>query len=321
MARSRKGGDVLEGIIGLIALAVLALVFAAYTIVLFLPLFFFIGFIYYGFLRSNPFDSKKEELSDLCAVLDGAHNNYVEVQRKYAGLRTKKDGSFDERSNKGKMGNIEKADADYSVSVAEKDLEKVIKPYNSSVFYRWACIITGVMLIVVQVVFSTPETSEIDGSQFVLYSVIAIALSFLIAKLASKSQRVSPYDVAIRLDETKNRPSKIVNLLVLSLGVLAVVSSFKLMGLSYDKFDEFNQASGYSEVIKPFSDVLGVTTTNVNLRSAPSVESNVIYSVERNSRLMLNGKTESGKWYRVTSDDGSGNLGYISSKYVEMIKN
>ena len=64
-----------------------------------------------------------------------------------------------------------------------------------------------------------------------------------------------------------------------------------------------------------------VTIDNVNVRANPDANSDIISSMEKGSRVKVSGRKEDkegNKWYKVSADD-SGTIGYMSTKYVNIV--
>ena len=64
-----------------------------------------------------------------------------------------------------------------------------------------------------------------------------------------------------------------------------------------------------------------VTIDNVNVRANPDANSDIISSMEKGSRVKVSGREkdkEGNKWYKVSADD-SGTIGYMSTKYVNIV--
>lgn len=64
-----------------------------------------------------------------------------------------------------------------------------------------------------------------------------------------------------------------------------------------------------------------VTIDNVNVRANPDANSDIISSMEKGSRVKVSGREEDkegNKWYKVSADD-SGTIGYMSTKYVNIV--
>lgn len=64
-----------------------------------------------------------------------------------------------------------------------------------------------------------------------------------------------------------------------------------------------------------------VTIDNVNVRANPDANSDIISSMEKGSRVKVSGREEDkegDKWYKVSADD-SGTIGYMSTKYVNIV--
>ena len=64
-----------------------------------------------------------------------------------------------------------------------------------------------------------------------------------------------------------------------------------------------------------------MTIDNVNVRANPDANSDIISSMEKGSRVKVSGREEDkegNKWYKVSADD-SGTIGYMSTKYVNIV--
>jgi uncharacterized protein YgiM (DUF1202 family) len=64
-----------------------------------------------------------------------------------------------------------------------------------------------------------------------------------------------------------------------------------------------------------------VAIDNVNVRANPDANSDIISSMEKGSRVKVSGREEDkegNKWYKVSADD-SGTIGYMSTKYVNIV--
>lgn len=64
-----------------------------------------------------------------------------------------------------------------------------------------------------------------------------------------------------------------------------------------------------------------VAIDNVNVRANPDANSDIISSMEKGSRVKVSRREEDkegNKWYKVSADD-SGTIGYMSTKYVNIV--
>ena len=78
---------------------------------------------------------------------------------------------------------------------------------------------------------------------------------------------------------------------------------------------------GPAEWMGLFKNAEYVAIDNVNVGANPDANSDIISSMEKGSRVKVSGREEDkegNKWYKVSADD-SGTIGYMSTKYVNIV--